>query len=357
MLTMHTVSPIEYGRALATLPAAHPLQTIAWGELKSRWGWSMLPTLFTDNGHVVAAALVLKRTLPRTPFSMLYVPKGPTFDYQDALLREQVWKQLVAIGKRERAIVVKIDPDIVQATGSDSIVLDARGTAVTRELQAAGWQFSQEQIQFRNTVVFDMTTTEKALLEGMKAKTRYNIRLATKKGVTVRVGEVADYPMLAKMYAGTGARNQFGLRPAAYYLDVWRTLSQHNMLHVLIAEYEGVPLAAVFLVHYGDICLYMYGASANHERQRMPTYLLQWEAMQWAKEQGYQLYDMWGAPTHFDENDPLWGVWRFKKGFNGTVHRHIGAWDYPIRPVFYKLYAELLPRYINWLRNRSNDND
>lgn len=352
MLKAHTVSTIEYGRALATLPAPHPLQTGAWGDLKTRWGWSMLPTLFVDNGRVVAAALILKRKIPRTPLSILYVPKGPTLDYQNDALRQQVWQQLIAIGKRERALVVKIDPDIVQATGSDEIVLDGAGTTIVRELQTAGWRFSQEQIQFRNTVVFDLTKTEEALMAAMKSKTRYNMRLAKKKGVQVRVGDAADYPMLADMYAGTGARNQFGLRPAAYYLDVWRTFAQHNMLHPLIAEYEGVPLAAVLLVHYGDVCLYMYGASADHERQRMPTYLLQWEAMQWAKAQGYKTYDMWGAPTHFDEDDQMWGVWRFKKGFNGTVHRHIGAWDFPIRPQLYKLYAELLPRYVNWLRNR-----
>ena len=84
----------------------------------------------------------------------------------------------------------------------------------------------------------------------------------------------------------------------------------------------------------------------------MPTYLLQWEAVKWAKAHGYKTYDMWGAPDQFDESDSMWGVWRFKKGFNGTVRRHIGAWDYPLYPRLYTLYVDLLPKYRGWLRGR-----
>jgi lipid II:glycine glycyltransferase (peptidoglycan interpeptide bridge formation enzyme) len=84
----------------------------------------------------------------------------------------------------------------------------------------------------------------------------------------------------------------------------------------------------------------------------MPNYLLQWEAMRWAKAHGYTIYDMWGAPNEFLESDNMWGVYQFKRGFRGTVTRHIGAWDYAPYPLLYKAYTELYPRLITWLRGR-----
>jgi lipid II:glycine glycyltransferase (peptidoglycan interpeptide bridge formation enzyme) len=186
----------------------------------------------------------------------------------------------------------------------------------------------------------------------MKAKTRYNIRLAERKGVTVRTGGVDDFEMVADMYAETGERNAFAIRPRAYYLDVWRTFATANMLHILIAEYDAQPLAALLIVYHGPLALYMYGASSEQERNRMPTYLLQWEALRWAQSRGCTQYDMWGAPDHFVEEDRMWGVWRFKRGFNGTVTRHIGAWDFAVYPHLYQLYTEAMPRYLAWLRSR-----
>jgi lipid II:glycine glycyltransferase (peptidoglycan interpeptide bridge formation enzyme) len=96
----------------------------------------------------------------------------------------------------------------------------------------------------------------------------------------------------------------------------------------------------------------MYGASNEQERQRMPGYLLQWGAIRWAKAQGCRVYDFWGAPDEFIESDRLWGVWRFKEGFNGEVARFIGAWDYVTRPFWYWVYTAAIPRYLNFLRGR-----
>ncbi|MFQ5422008.1 MAG: lipid II:glycine glycyltransferase FemX, partial [Anaerolineae bacterium] len=122
----------------------------------------------------------------------------------------------------------------------------------------------------------------------------------------------------------------------------------------LLAEFEGEPVAAVVLVKYGRHAIYMYGASTGKERNRMPNYLLQWEAIRWAKAQGCEVYDFWGAPDDFVETDRMWGVWRFKAGFNGQVVRTIGAWDYVARPALYWLYTVALPKYLDILRSRNN---
>jgi peptidoglycan pentaglycine glycine transferase (the first glycine) len=201
--------------------------------------------------------------------------------------------------------------------------------------------------------LLDLTRSEEDLLGSMKSKTRYNIRLAERKDIKVRQGTMDDLPALAAMYEETAARDGFTIRPLAYYLDAWRSFVEADMGMPLLAEYEGDPVAAIFLVRYGDRVTYMYGASTQHERNRMPNYLLQWEAIRWAKAEGCTTYDFWGAPTEFVEDDPLWGVWRFKDGFRGDVVWHIGAWDYPARPFWYNVYARLLPRYVAFLRSRN----
>ncbi len=344
-------SASEWDRCLAPLPRPHPLQSWAWGAVKSRWGWQMRPTLWLVDDRPAAAALILKRSLPYAPLSLLYVPKGPVLDFADAPLRQMIWQELETLARREHAIALKIDPDVVCAWGMEGTVAPA-GVALAQELQHRGWRFSAEQVQFRNTVTLDLTQPEETLLAAMKPKTRYNIRLAARKGVTVRLGTTADFPALLQLYQTTADRNGFAIRPAAYYLDVWNTLYVAGMAQPLLAEYEGVLVAGVMVVRYGAVALYMYGASDEQERQRMPTYLVQWEAIRWARAQGCQVYDFWGAPDVFAETDRLWGVWRFKSGFNGQVAQHIGAWDYaPWQPLYWG-YANLLPRYINWLRSR-----
>jgi lipid II:glycine glycyltransferase (peptidoglycan interpeptide bridge formation enzyme) len=348
-------SPVAWQQALATMPNAHALQNWAWAAFKARWGWQMLPLRLGDVDRPSAMAMVLKRKIPHLPYSILYVPKGPAFDYGDEQLRCMVLAELEKLATRERAIFIKIDPEVIQSQGLEPEHISLTGTQFVKELRARGWIFSDDQIQFRNTVELDLTQSEEELLAAMKPKTRYNINLATRKGVMVRDGTPEDFPMLAEMYRETAERDGFGIRPSTYYLDAWNSFYQAGMGHALIAEYEREPVAAVYLVKSGRKTIYMYGASGEKERNRMPNYLLQWEAIRWAKAQGCEIYDFWGAPDKFEESDRLWGVWRFKAGFNGKVVRHIGAWDFVARPFVYWLYTVAIPKYLNFLRNRNRD--
>lgn len=348
-------SPAAWQAALGRLPYAHALQSWAWGQFKSRWGWEALPLTMSvgaNSWETIAAAMVLKRRVPRLPFCVLYVPKGPVLDYHDKALRRQVLARLEQLAKRERAIFIKIDPEIARSWGLENERVSPLGMAVTRDLRERGWRPSDEQIQFRNTVELPLEASEEALLAAMKQKTRYNIRLAERKGVVVRPGGPADFPTLVDMYQETAARDGFTVRPAAYYLDGWMALYEAGMAQPLIAEVEGRPVAAVVLVRFGERVIYMYGASRNEARERMPNHLLQWEAIRWAQAQGAKVYDFWGAPDEFEETDRLWGVWRFKAGFNGEVVRFIGAWDFPARPLLYRLYTQAIPRYLEILRAR-----
>ncbi|MCA9895309.1 MAG: peptidoglycan bridge formation glycyltransferase FemA/FemB family protein, partial [Anaerolineae bacterium] len=224
------------------------------------------------------------------------------------------------------------------------------GTALRDFLEHKTWQFSEDQVQFRNTIVIDLAQSEDDMLSAMSQNTRRKVRQAEKKDVTIRAANESDLQTLYDLYAHTGDRDAFLIRPYEYYATLWRNFMQAGLAHALIAEYEGTPIAHVILFHFSQKCWYFYGASSNEERQRMPNYALQWEAMKWAKAQGYTMYDMWGAPDVFDESDGMWGVYEFKRGFRGTVVRHIGAWDYAPTPLLYSAYANLWPMLRQGLR-------
>jgi len=343
---------------LAALPEAHPLQSWTWGEFKSRWGWTAVPVhLAIPNKLGVtsqAAALVLKRRLAGLPFSMLYVPRGPVLDYSNGSLRRVVLAELEQLSRKERAIFIKIDPEVVKSWGLEPERLSHIGGRFTEELRQRGWRYSNEQIQFRNTVELSLQRPDEDLLSNMKQKTRYNIRLADRKGVSIRIGNQLDFPVIANMYRQTAARDGFAVRTADYYLDIWDAFFQAGIAQPLLAEFQGEAIAAVILVRSQNRVIYMYGASTDKERKRMPNHLLQWEAIRWARSQGASTYDFWGAPDEFIESDQLWGVWRFKAGFGGQVVRHIGAWDYPVQPLWYWLYNAVRPTFLRAMRAASS---
>ena len=120
----------------------------------------------------------------------------------------------------------------------------------------------------------------------------------------------------------------------------------------LIAEVDSEPVAAIFVFYFASRAYYVYGMSRNAHREKMPTYLLQWEAMKRAKAKGCTVYDLWGAPDVFDESDSMWGVFRFKEGLGGKVVRTLGAWDFAPSPLWYKMYSEIIPRVLDVMRSR-----
>lgn len=331
----------QWTTALASLPYRHILQSWEWGQFKSRWGWSPRYFLNEEGGSINAAALVLRRTFSPLKLNILYVPKGPALDYADAALSARVLRGLGEVARRDRAIFIKIDPDLDQA--NRSVLLER------------GWRCSAEQIQFRNTMLLDLTRGEAELLAAMKPKTRYNVRLAQKKGVTVRAGDLVDLELLYAMYAETGQRDGFLIRPLDYYRDAWGSFIQAGLAHPLIAEVEQEAVAGLILFRFADRAWYMYGMSRNAQRDKMPNHLLQWEAMRWAKAQGCTVYDLWGAPDELNESDSMWGVYKFKEGLGAEFAPHVGAYDLVVSRWGYWLYTQAMPRVLNVMRRHNKD--
>jgi len=332
----------DWNKIVLDLPMPHVLQSWEWGLVKRQHNWEPTRLVWMDQEHPVAAAQILRRALPGTPWGVAYVPKGPVLDYTNATLLDRVLTDLEQYARHQRAILIKIDPDVNRPEVKDTLL-------------NRGWRTSGEQIQFRNTALLDVTPSEQDLLMAMKSKTRYNIRLSGRKGTIVRPGDVQDIEMFYEMYAETGERDGFLIRPLGYYRDAWQTFIEAGLAQMLLADVEGETVAGVILFRFGATAWFMIGASTDVHRNCMPNYALQWEAIRWAKSVGCTVYDMWGAPNVLEPEDALWGVWRFKEGFGAQFAPHIGAHDYPALRLLYWAYKIVLPRYLQLLRRRDRE--
>jgi peptidoglycan pentaglycine glycine transferase (the first glycine) len=319
---MSYLSYSEWDLYLAKHPEAHVLQTSAWGSLKSGFNWKAYAV---QSGSV--GALVLFRKLP-LGYSLAYIPKGPVGTHWSTL-----WPEIDRLCAQQHAFMLKVEPD---AWEEDIEALQDEFT---------GFKPLAQPIQPRRTILIDLNGGEEQILERMKQKTRYNIRLAEKKGIKVRVS--SDVKAFHDLMLTTGQRDQFGVHSLEYYRRAYDLFTQAGNCALLIAEYEGRPLAGLMVFKHGQRAFYLYGASSDEERNRMPTYLLQWEAMRWAKLRGCSGYDLWGVPdedeaileANFEQrSDGLWGVYRFKRGFGGALHRSVYAFERVYQPVFYRLY-------------------
>jgi lipid II:glycine glycyltransferase (peptidoglycan interpeptide bridge formation enzyme) len=334
--------------ALLQLPRPHVLQTWDWGAFKERWGWQATRWLWIREGRPVAAAQLLRRRLGRLPLAIVYVPKGPLFDIADLALWEVVLAELEGTARRG-VLFVKIDPDVpLNAAAAGMPPPDV--SAIRDLLRRRGWRLSAEQIQFKNTVWIDLSADEDTLLAALKPKTRYNIRLAARRGVTVRPGGQEDLAAFYRLYRITAQRDGFVIRPFPYYRDVWAQFLAAGRAHLLLAELEGQPIAGLLMFVFGPTAWYMYGASDNAHREMMPNHLLQWEAIRLARQLGCTRYDMWGAPDRLDASDPMWGVYRFKVGFGGRTVLGLGACDFTAFPAGYYLYTVVMPRLLAFMR-------
>jgi peptidoglycan pentaglycine glycine transferase (the first glycine) len=324
---MPIISAAEFETFLERYPHAHLLQTSGWGELKSAFGWE---TYYIQVGD--AGAQVLFRRLP-LGFTFGYIPKGPLgCGWQD------LWPEIDSLSRRKRAIFLKVEPDAWRPAG-EKLLAEMEGFLPSRHIQPP------------RTLLISLEGGEDAWLERMKQKTRYNIRLAERKDVLVHAS--TDVSAFHEMMLVTGSRDGFGVHSLEYVQRAYDLFASRGEAVLLIASYQGRPLAGLMGFARGERAWYFYGASTGEERSRMPAYLLQWEAMRWAAGRGCRWYDLWGVPDADEEaleanfaqrSDGLWGVYRFKRGFGGELKRSAGAWDRVYQPLLYRLIQVYLAR-------------
>ncbi len=318
---MPEVSLADWNQFISDHSNAHLLQMGEWGELKNNFGWK--PVRLILNNEV--GAQILFRRLP-LGLTLGYMPK-PVFSGQWSVVSDQFWKEVDSVCKKNRAVFLKVEPD----AWVDEI-----------NFQLSTFKLSTHNIQPPRTITISIKEDDEQILARMKPKCRYNIRLAEKKGITVRAWD--DISAFHEMMTVTGGRDKFGVHSQEYYQRAYELFHPKGTCELLVAEFEGKPLASLMVFANGKRAWYVYGASNDQERNRMPTYLLQWEAIRWAKARGCDEYDLWGVPDENEEtleaqfesrHDGLWGVYRFKRGFGGEVKRAAQALDRVYNPLLY----------------------
>lgn len=305
-------------------PFSHPLQLSAWGRFKEAFGWESQRLGIFAGDRLVTGAQLLYRRLPGIPLRFAYIPKGPLVDWCDDSLTRRLLTALHRQARKRGAIMLRIEPELPDMPEHRQRMADL------------GFTPAPHAIQPQTTVWIDLTPSEEEILARMKQKWRYNVRLAGRKGVVVRQGNTDDVERFIALMQVMGERKDFGVHAPDYYRTFWRLFAPSGHAGLFVAEYEGEMLAGIMVARLGDKAYYFYGASGNKRRNLMPSHLLQWEAMRWAKEAGCTGYDLWGVPDEVGLNpdapipDPpvgMWGVWRFKRGFGGQIFRYAGAWD------------------------------
>jgi len=320
------VSFEQWKAFLSKVENPHILQTAEWGELKRAFGWEVERIVSGDFGvQILFRKLLLG-------FTVAYLPKPANGNWL-LVSGDSLWAEIDAVCRKKRAVFLKIEPDCWETE------------FVSPTNHQLPFTISPHNIQPPRTIIVSLAGTDDEILGRMKQKCRYNVRLAEKKEVTVRSWD--DLEGFHRLMEVTGGRDGFGVHSLEYYRKAYELFHPTGMADILVAEYDSKPLATLMVFALGKRAYYLYGASTDDERNRMPTYLLQWRAMQWARERGCTEYDLWGVPdadeaaleAQFESrNDGLWGVYRFKRGFGGEVKRAAQALDRVYMPLLYRLY-------------------
>lgn len=315
------------------------LQSYEWGEFQKKMGYKVWRLQVSANvGKVLAAATVLKIPLPRG-LSYFYCPRGPFL--MQSLNAEKVWGLLLdklsdlTIG--EKPVFFRVDPEIPS-------------TDVWFEPSAAGFRKLPWEVQPQATRVLDLTLSEEQLLHQAKPKTRYNIHLAQKKGVSVtEYRNGSQVKVFWDLMKNTTTRDRFSAHPYLYYFNLMEILGKAGQASLFVASYQRRPLAAAIVGNFAGRTIYLHGASSDRMRSAMAPYLVQWSAVLAAKARGDRVYDFGGiAPAGSGASHPWAGITRFKNGFGGSELAYIGAYDLVYRRGWYGAYR--LARWISKIR-------
>lgn len=311
-------------------PRGHFLQSTLWPAVKPQWDWRGVLSK-TEDGVPRGALSILIRRMPGG-FSMLYAPRGPVCDLRDVEALKELFDGAAQVAGQCRGYLMQLDPDVLSS--DEQFKADMASLGFSRQGDSLNFEGIQPRFVFRLDVA---GKTEEDLLAHFEQKTRYNVRLASKRGVTARhwAGDEAvpeeALTAFSELMETTGRRDRFLTRSRDYFANMLAALGRHARLY--LAYLDGQPISGALAVQYGEKTWYMYGASANEHRNAMPNYLLQWEMIRWSLEGGSRIYDFRGVSGDLSPDNPLYGLYRFKKGFNGELCEFCGQFTIVYRPL------------------------
>lgn len=324
-------------------------QSLEWGRVKTAWTKEVV-LAEDENGKIIGSVCVWIRKMPIFG-NMMYASRGPVCDIHDQKVLEQITEGVRELGKKYNAFVFRMEPDVKKDDAEFRKIVEEIGYKVKDDAK----DFKDE-IQPRFVFRLDIKgKTEEEVLAACHQKTRYNIRLATRKGVVVKEGTREDLKDFHKIMIETGSRDGFIIRLLEYFEKMYDELAPKHM-KLLMAYYEDKPISGIIPIMYGNKTWYLYGASSNSHRNLMPNYLLQWEMIKQAIQNKNEVYDFRGVSGVVDETHPQYGLYRFKKGFGAEFTEFIGEVYLPFKPLTYKMYkfAEKMFRTLrDWKRRIS----
>ena len=332
----------EYTRFLENHERCNFQQSLEWSKVKTNWIKEVI--LAEDSSKkIIGSLMVWIRKIPIFG-NIMYSPRGPVCDIHNIEVLKQITEGAKELAKKYKAIVIRIEPDIKTDDTTFRDIMLNLGYSIRDD----GKNFKDD-IQPRH--VFRLDTKEKTedeIFKNFHQKTRYNVRLATKKGVTVKDGTKEDLKDFHKIMVTTGIRDGFITRSLSYFEKMYDELGPEHM-KILMAYYEGKPISGVIPIMYGNKTWYLYGASSNEHRNLMPNYLLQWEMIKLALQRKSDIYDLRGVPGIEDDSN---GLYRFKKGFGAEYTEFVGEVYIAFKPLTYKMYkfTEKLFRTIRALK-------
>ena len=312
------------------------IQSAEWGELKRISGWKPIRIAIFEENKIVGGISILKRKIPFVGKSIFYAPRGPVLDFHNEEIFSLLISKIKEIAKLHNAIVLKVDPEILET--------DSKANKILKE---NNFIFVKKQIQPRATFFVDLAKNLDDLLASFESKTRYNIRLSARKGVKIEeVTSLEGVKIFYDIYLKTAKRDTFIIHNFEYYKKVVEIMADKKMVHIFIAYFQEKPIAGVYIFTFGQKVWYVYGCSSNEYRNVMPNHALHWEVIKWAKQNGYKTYDLWGIPANPYPKHPLYGVYRFKKGFNGELKKFVGMYDLVLQPFWYNLMNKGIKTYV-----------
>lgn len=324
----------ELDRFVISHPRGHYMQTTRYGKSRPDYAWHGI-VLKDENGEIYASMALHSRPVRFSGKRMYYAPRGPVFSTPEA------FREIIGVARdycrKNNGYLLRIDPAML-----------ADDTDFRKDAESLGFRFDPRDdystFIARKVYVTDLAgLTEEELLSRFHSKTRYNIRLAQRRGVTIREGTVDELPIFREMMLETASRDGFSAKSVAFYQALLESFGEDGSL--LFAEKDGQILAGAIQITQGASSWYVYGCSFNQGREHMPNYLMQWEMICRALRRGCKIYDFRGVEGDPVPENPHYGLHRFKQGFDARFVEYAGQMDMILAPVSHALIGILQKVY------------